>query len=200
MLRPATQSPARKILRRTCTPSGVTPTSSPRSSTAMSGPGGWRTCPSTSASSTPPGAATPRTSRRSPSRCSRSWTTSGPAYSLEFIRRMGEPAPAERRPWFLYHCTRGAHFDNYPHERFLGTSPAKHPYKDTIIELDDIVGRLVAELEATGQLEDTSSSSRRTTGPRWRPGRTPPTPRSGAPRARPGKGASGCRPSWPGPG
>jgi arylsulfatase A-like enzyme len=74
-------------------------------------------------------------------------------YSLDFIRRMGmATAP---RPWFLYHCTRGAHFDNYPHERFLGRSPAKHPYKDTIIELDDIVGRLVAELEATGQLDDT---------------------------------------------
>lgn len=72
-------------------------------------------------------------------------------YSLEFIRRMAPQAA----PWFLYHCTRGAHFDNYPHERFLGTSPAKHPYKDTIIELDDIVGRLVAELEATGQLDDT---------------------------------------------
>jgi arylsulfatase len=74
-------------------------------------------------------------------------------YSLEFIRRMG--AAAEPHPWFLYHCTRGAHFDNYPHERFLGSSPAKHPYKDTIIELDDIVGRLVAELEATGQMDDT---------------------------------------------
>ncbi len=72
-------------------------------------------------------------------------------YSLDFLRRMG----AQEQPWFLYHCTRGAHFDNYPHERFLGASPAKHPYKDTIIELDDIVGRLVAELEATGQLEDT---------------------------------------------
>ena len=76
-------------------------------------------------------------------------------YSLEFIRRMAQPPPGERQPWFLYHCTRGAHFDNYPHERFLGSSPAKHPYKDTIVELDDIVGRLVAELEATGQLEDT---------------------------------------------
>jgi arylsulfatase len=78
------------------------------------------------------------------------------SYSLDFIRRM---APAhqggERRPWFLYHCTRGAHFDNYPHPDFLGKSPAKHPYKDTILELDDIVGRLVRELEATGQLEDT---------------------------------------------
>jgi arylsulfatase len=77
------------------------------------------------------------------------------AYSLEFIRRMSNPSTGHRQPWFLYHCTRGAHFDNYPQERFLGTSPAKHPYKDTIIELDDIVGRLVAELEATGQMEDT---------------------------------------------
>ena len=74
-------------------------------------------------------------------------------YSLEFIRRMA--AAAERRPWFLYHCTRGAHFDNYPSEPFLGASPAKHPYKDTIVELDDIVGRLVGGLEATGQAEDT---------------------------------------------
>jgi arylsulfatase len=72
-------------------------------------------------------------------------------YSLEFIRNRA----GHDEPWFLYHCTRGAHFDNYPHERFLGRSPAKHPYKDTILELDDIVGRLVAELETTGQLDDT---------------------------------------------
>jgi arylsulfatase A-like enzyme len=73
------------------------------------------------------------------------------AYSIDFIRRMA----GGEAPWFLYHCTRGAHFDNYPHERFQGTSPARHPYKDTIIELDDIVGRLVAALEETGQAQDT---------------------------------------------
>jgi arylsulfatase len=73
------------------------------------------------------------------------------AYSEDFIRRMR----GSGRPWFLYHCTRGTHFDNYPHPRFLGKSPAKHPYKDTILELDDIVGRLVRALEATGQLENT---------------------------------------------
>lgn len=73
------------------------------------------------------------------------------AYSIDFIRRMA----GEGKPWFLYHGTRGAHFDNYPHERFLGKSPAKHPYKDTLIELDDIVGRLVAALRETGQLEHT---------------------------------------------
>ena len=75
------------------------------------------------------------------------WAT----YSLDFIRRMKD----DSRPWFLYHCTRGAHFDNYPHQRFLGKSPARHPYKDTLVELDDIVGRLVDELRATGQLENT---------------------------------------------
>ena len=72
-------------------------------------------------------------------------------YSTQFIRGMAGSA----QPWFLYHCTRGAHFDNYPLERFLGASPARHPYKDTLLELDEIVGRLVRELEATGQLEHT---------------------------------------------
>jgi arylsulfatase len=75
------------------------------------------------------------------------WAT----YSVDFIRRMAD----QGRPWFLYHGTRGAHFDNYPHERFLGSSPARHPYKDTIVEIDDITGRLVEVLKATGQWEDT---------------------------------------------
>jgi len=73
------------------------------------------------------------------------------SYSTEFIERMA----GDERPWFLYHCTRGAHFDNYPHPDFLGRSPAKHPYKDSLVELDDICGRLVATLERTGQLENT---------------------------------------------
>jgi arylsulfatase len=72
-------------------------------------------------------------------------------YTEEFVRRMA----GGDQPWFCYLGTRGAHFDNYPHERFLGASPAKHPYKDTIIELDDIVGRLMAVLEETGHSEDT---------------------------------------------
>ncbi|MFZ4518189.1 MAG: arylsulfatase [Microthrixaceae bacterium] len=72
-------------------------------------------------------------------------------YSIDFIRRMAD----DDRPWFLYHGTRGAHFDNYPHERFLGTSPARHPYKDTMVEIDDITGRLEATLRETGQWEDT---------------------------------------------
>ncbi len=73
------------------------------------------------------------------------------AYSETFIERMSGSAD----PWFLYHCTRGAHFDNYPHPDFLGRSPARHPYKDALVELDAICGRLVAALERTGQLEST---------------------------------------------
>ncbi|HMK62501.1 MAG TPA: arylsulfatase [Acidimicrobiales bacterium] len=72
-------------------------------------------------------------------------------YSERFIERMAGGSD----PWFLYHCTRGAHFDNYPHPDFLGVSPAKHPYKDAIVELDAICGRLVAALERSGQLEST---------------------------------------------
>ena len=68
-----------------------------------------------------------------------------------FIERMA----GDERPWFLYHCTRGVHFDNYPHPDFLGRSPAKHPYKDAVIELDDICGRLIDALQRSGQLEST---------------------------------------------
>jgi arylsulfatase A-like enzyme len=72
-------------------------------------------------------------------------------FSENFIRQQAR----SDKPWLLYHNTRGAHFDNYPHEKFLGKSPARHPYKDTIIELDEIMGRLVEALRASGQLEDT---------------------------------------------
>ena len=51
-------------------------------------------------------------------------TTSGPT-----TRSTSSGAWRRRRtqPWFLYHCTRGAHFDNYPHERFLGVVAGEAP-------------------------------------------------------------------------
>lgn len=72
-------------------------------------------------------------------------------YSVDFIRKMA----SSNQPWFLQHATRGAHFDNYPNPQFAGKSPAKYPYKDVMVELDHILGRLVQALEATGQLENT---------------------------------------------
>lgn len=73
------------------------------------------------------------------------------AYSVDFIKKMAK----SDKPFFLYHCTRGAHFKNYPNPKFKGKSPAKYPYKDCIVEMDDIVGRLYDALKETGQLENT---------------------------------------------
>jgi arylsulfatase A-like enzyme len=73
------------------------------------------------------------------------------AYSIEFIEKMA----GSDKPFFLYHGTRGGHFGNYPNPRFKGKSPAGYPYKDMIIEQDDVLGRLVRALEKTGQLENT---------------------------------------------
>ena len=73
------------------------------------------------------------------------------SYSEEFITKMAD----SDQPFFLYHCSRGNHFKNYPNPKYKGKSPAKYPYKDCLMELDDVVGRLVKALEETGQLENT---------------------------------------------
>jgi arylsulfatase len=72
-------------------------------------------------------------------------------YGEEFLKKNA----AGPKPFFLYYCTRGAHFDNYPNDHYKGRSPARTSYSDTIVELDDVFGRLMKTLEATGQLENT---------------------------------------------
>ncbi len=72
-------------------------------------------------------------------------------YSVRFIKEMAK----SEKPFFLYHCTRAGHFDNYPNARWKGRSPAKHPYKDCFVEVDDILRRIIQTLKETGQLENT---------------------------------------------
>lgn len=72
-------------------------------------------------------------------------------YSVRFIKN----AAKSNKPFFLYHCTRAGHFDNYPNARWRGSSPAKHPYKDCLVEVDDILKRILEALQETGQLENT---------------------------------------------
>jgi arylsulfatase len=72
-------------------------------------------------------------------------------YSDKFIRKMAN----SKQPWFLYHCTRGCHFDNYPNHKYAGKSPARTVFSDAMVECDDIFGRLVQALEETGQLDNT---------------------------------------------
>jgi len=47
------------------------------------------------------------------------------------------------------------HNDTYPADGYAGKSPAGFPYRDAMLEVDDICGRLLRVLEGTGQLENT---------------------------------------------
>ena len=71
--------------------------------------------------------------------------------SLDFIDNMKD----SDKPFFLYHATRGCHFDNYPSDDYLGKSPAHTVYSDCMVEMDDIFGALVDKLNETGELENT---------------------------------------------
>ncbi len=72
-------------------------------------------------------------------------------YTIDFLRRQ-EKSP---QPFYLIHAFSRVHFDNYPADGYAGKSPAKYPYKDGIIEVDDIVGRILEVLKQTGQAENT---------------------------------------------
>lgn len=72
-------------------------------------------------------------------------------FSEDFIRR----AVADEIPFFLEHSFARLHNDSYPAKGYAGKSPAGYPYKDAVIEVDDIVKRLINVLEETGQLENT---------------------------------------------
>ncbi|WP_199252675.1 sulfatase-like hydrolase/transferase [Chachezhania sediminis] len=71
--------------------------------------------------------------------------------SLDFLDKQKDAD----KPFFLYHATRGCHFDNYPNDDYLGKSAAHTVFSDCMVEMDDIFGSLMAKLEETGQLENT---------------------------------------------
>ena len=72
-------------------------------------------------------------------------------YSMAFIRKMKD----SKSPFFLYHATRGCHFDNYPSDEWAGKSRARTVFSDCMVHMDHVLGQLVATLEETGQLENT---------------------------------------------
>jgi arylsulfatase len=72
-------------------------------------------------------------------------------WSSDFIRR----AAQANKPFYLIHAFAKVHFDNYPGDGWRGRSPAKLPYKDAVVEVDDIVGRLIRTLNDTGQADNT---------------------------------------------
>jgi arylsulfatase A-like enzyme len=116
-------------------------------------PTGSRTCPSTAASCTPPAAARLTNVEEVTipvlSELDEKWCQ----YSEAVHPRHGRQC---RSPGCSTTARAAPTSTTTPSEPFLGKSPAKHPYKDTLLELDEIMGRLVTEaLAQTGQLEDT---------------------------------------------
>ncbi len=73
------------------------------------------------------------------------------AWSENFIRE----ASADGKPFYLVHSFSKVHFFNIPAQGYAGRSPAGTPYRDGVVEVDDIVGRLLKTLKDTGQLENT---------------------------------------------
>ena len=52
-------------------------------------------------------------------------------YSVDFIRQMKD----SKQPFFLYHATRGCHFDNYPSDEWAGKSRARTVFSDCMVHM-----------------------------------------------------------------
>ena len=64
-------------------------------------------------------------------------------FSEEFIRR----AVKQGKPFYLSHNFSKVHYFNQPSKAFIGRSATKDVYRDSVVEVDDIVGRLTRVLE-----------------------------------------------------
>lgn len=65
------------------------------------------------------------------------------AFSEDFIRRSVKAG----KPFYLSHNFSKVHYFNEPSKAFVGRSATKDVYRDSVIEVDDIVGRLTKLLE-----------------------------------------------------
>lgn len=64
-------------------------------------------------------------------------------FSEDFIRR----AVKDGKPFYLSHNFSKVHYFNNPSKAYVGRSATKDVYRDSVIEVDDIVGRLTKLLE-----------------------------------------------------
>ncbi|KAA1174454.1 sulfatase-like hydrolase/transferase [Marinobacter salinexigens] len=72
-------------------------------------------------------------------------------FSEDFIDR----AAKSDKPFYLVHSFSRVHNDNFSASEFKGKSLARTPYKDAVVEVDDIVGRLIHKLEEKGIADNT---------------------------------------------
>ena len=72
-------------------------------------------------------------------------------YSIDFLKKM----KGSKQPFFLYHATRGCHFDNYPSDEWAGKSRARTVFSDCMVHMDFVLSQLVKAIEESGELENT---------------------------------------------
>ena len=72
--------------------------------------------------------------------------------SQEFLEHHMRHFP--KKPFFLFHSTQAVHLPSFAANKFQGKSPAG-PHGDFILELDYVVGELMATLERLGAAENT---------------------------------------------
>jgi arylsulfatase len=71
--------------------------------------------------------------------------------SLAFLDKM----KGSKQPFFLYHATRGCHYDNYPSDEWAGKSMSRTSYGDCMVQMDYTLGKLYDKLQEIGELENT---------------------------------------------
>lgn len=70
------------------------------------------------------------------------------------IGRIKELAKGDK-PFFIAHNFMRVHADNHPSKEFKGKSASKYQYKDNMLEVDALTGRIVASLKEAGVAENT---------------------------------------------
>jgi arylsulfatase A-like enzyme len=72
--------------------------------------------------------------------------------SRAFLENHARQKP--RKPFFLYHATQGVHLPSFAAPQFQGKSKAG-PHGDFILQLDHVLGELLADLDRLGLADDT---------------------------------------------
>jgi arylsulfatase len=72
-------------------------------------------------------------------------------FSEDFIRRSVKAG----KPFMLSHNFSKVHYFNHPSKPYVGRSATKDVFRDSVIEVDDIVGRLTKTLEDLGVADNT---------------------------------------------
>lgn len=70
------------------------------------------------------------------------------------IDRIKELAKGDK-PFFISHNFMRVHADNHPSKEFTGASASKYQYKDNMVEVDALIGRVVSAIEEAGVAENT---------------------------------------------